>query len=60
MIEIKPKLKKIKCKECGKEFETNPKARFPRKYCDVCSKKRKKMWDDQWKVKFEDMEDDDD
>ena len=47
-----------KCGDCGTEFEVNPHARFPRKYCDKCSKKRKKMWDEQWKVKYEDMEDD--
>lgn len=47
-----------KCFDCKKEFEVNPRARFVRKYCDACSKKRKKMWDQQWKVKFEDLEDD--
>jgi hypothetical protein len=57
MIEIKPRLKKVKCFDCGKEFEVNSRARFPRKYCDACSKKRKKAWDNQWKVKFEDLED---
>jgi len=57
MIKIIPKPKKIKCLDCNKEFETNPNSRFPRKYCDTCSKKRKKMWDEQWKIKFEDIED---
>ncbi|MFH1802244.1 MAG: hypothetical protein ABH864_02210 [archaeon] len=57
MIEIKPKQKKVKCRDCKKEFLTNPKARFERKYCDACSKKRKKMWENQWKVKFEDLDD---
>lgn len=47
-----------KCKDCGKEFEVKARARFPRKYCDKCSKARKKMWDNQWKVKFEDLPDD--
>ena len=47
-----------KCLECGKEFEFNPHAKFKRKYCKNCSAKRKKMWDEQWKVKFEDLEDD--
>ena len=40
-----------------REFEYDPFARFKRKYCDKCSKKRKKMWENQWKVKFEDLED---
>lgn len=57
MIEIIPKPKKKKCFDCGKEFEVSPSARFPRKYCDECSKKRKKAWDNQWKIKFEDLED---
>lgn len=57
MIEIKPKPKKVKCKECGKEFEVSPRARFQRKYCKECGAKRKKMWDEQWKVKFEDLDD---
>ncbi len=46
-----------KCLECKTEFEVNPFARFPRKYCKKCSAKRKKMWDNQWKVKFEDLDD---
>lgn len=58
MIEIKPKPKKVKCKECGAEFEVSPRARFQRKYCKKCGEKRKKMWDEQWKVKFEDLDDD--
>ena len=51
-------IKKKKCPECGKEFEFDTMARFPRKYCKDCSAKRKKMWDDQWKVKFEDLDED--
>ena len=47
-----------KCKDCGKEFEVNPFAKYERKYCLECSKKRKKMWDEQWKVKFEDLTED--
>ena len=54
-----PTVKKKLCLECKKEFEVNPKARFARKYCKECSEKRKKMWDDQWKLKFEDFDDDD-
>lgn len=46
-----------KCLVCKKEFEVNPLARYERKYCLACSKKRKKAWDNQWKVKFEDLED---
>ncbi|MBU0906661.1 MAG: hypothetical protein KKD18_01940 [Nanoarchaeota archaeon] len=57
MIEITPKPKKKKCFDCGAGFMTNPRARFKRKYCDACSKKRKKAWDNQWKIKFEDLED---
>jgi Zn finger protein HypA/HybF involved in hydrogenase expression len=52
--------KKQICLECKKEFEVSPRARFKRKYCPECSEKRKKMWDDQWKLKIEDFDDDDD
>ena len=45
------------CFDCKKEFELNPRARFPRKYCNDCSAKRKKLWENQHTVKFEDLED---
>ena len=50
-------MKKQKCFDCKKEFEYNFNSRFPRKYCKECSQKRKKAWDNQWKVKFEDLDD---
>ena len=41
------------CADCKKnKFEVKPNARFVRKYCKECSEKRKKLWDEQWKVKF--------
>jgi hypothetical protein len=49
--------KKI-CLQCKTEFEVNPNARFERKYCPDCSKKRKKLWDEQWKIKYEDCDED--
>jgi rRNA maturation endonuclease Nob1 len=49
---------KKNCLDCKKEFEVKPKPRFERRYCDVCGKKRKKMWDNQWKLKIEDFDDD--
>lgn len=46
------------CADCKKnEFEVKPFAKYPRKYCKQCSEKRKKLWDNQWKVKFEDLDD---
>jgi len=33
------------CKDCGKEFETPKRSRYPRKYCDKCSKQRKKDYE---------------
>jgi len=46
------------CLACKKnKFEVNPSARYERKYCEKCSKERKKMWDNQWKIKFEDLPD---
>ena len=50
-------IKKIACRDCGKEFEAKV-SRFKRKYCDSCSKKRKKDYENLWKVKAEDCEDD--
>lgn len=50
-------MKKMKCYDCKKEFESTSNARFPRKYCPTCSAKKKKLWDNQWKVKFEDLDD---
>ncbi len=52
-------MKKKKCKDCGKEFEINPRARFPRKYCDKCSKRRKEEWEKIHTIKFEDCDDED-
>ncbi len=51
-------MKKKKCLECKEEFEVKPFARYERKYCLKCGAKRKKIWDEQWKVKFEDLPDD--
>jgi len=48
---------KKKCANCKIEFETKENSRFPRKYCDKCSKENKKAWDDQWMMKAEDMDD---
>lgn len=50
-------MKKVTCKDCGKEFETNVTSRFSRKYCDKCSKKRKEDYDNLYSVEFEDCED---
>ena len=46
-----------KCKECGKEFEAPEKSRYPRKYCDNCSKERKKAYEKIDEINFEDCED---
>jgi hypothetical protein len=40
----------IKCKDCGKEFVQKENARYKRKYCEKCSKKRKEDYDNLWKV----------
>ena len=49
-------LKKVKCKDCKKEFSVKPNVRFPRKYCDKCGKERKKAWENVHEIKFEDCE----
>ena len=49
--------KKIKCKDCSKEFEVPTKSRYARKYCDKCSKKRKKDYENLYTVEFDECED---
>jgi len=57
-IDEKNLKKKIqKCKSCGKDFEVSPRARFARKYCKECSEKRKKDYEDLWKVTADECED---
>jgi len=56
-IMIKPKPEMKKCKECGTEFEQSPKARYPRKFCDKCSKQRKKAYEELWKVTADECDD---
>jgi hypothetical protein len=51
-------IKKQKCLGCSTIIEVDTMARFKKKYCEKCRKKRKKLWDNQWKVKFEDLPDD--
>lgn len=46
--------KEMSCKECSKRFKYKPNPRYPRKYCDACSKERKKAWDNRHLMKFED------
>jgi len=48
--------KKKKCNDCGKEFEYI-KGKYDRKYCDKCSKQRKKDYENLHLVEFEDCED---
>lgn len=50
-------IKKIACKDCGKEFEIQKKGRYLRKYCDKCSLKRKEDYDNLYSVEFEDCDD---
>lgn len=51
---------KIKtCKDCKKEFEVKSmfNTRYPKQYCDKCSKKRKKAYESIHNIKFNDCED---
>ncbi len=50
-------MKKIECKDCGKEFEAKITSRYSRKYCDKCSKKRKSDYENLYSVKFEECDD---
>lgn len=56
-VDAKPKPKKVICKDCGKEFEQKVRSRYPRKYCDKCSAKRKKDYENLWKVTADECED---
>jgi hypothetical protein len=51
------KVKKRICRDCKKEFEQKATARFPRKYCDACSKKRKEDYENLWQVTADECED---
>lgn len=53
----KPKEKIVKCKDCGLEFTQKGTAKFKRKYCDKCSKKRKDDYANLWKVCANDCDD---
>tara|TARA_Y100000310_G_C20236515_1_gene602644 strand:+ start:316 stop:465 length:150 start_codon:yes stop_codon:yes gene_type:complete len=44
------------CKDCGKEFEFTP-GRYPRKYCDKCSKQRKKDYENIHTITVDQCED---
>lgn len=48
--------KVIKCKDCGKEFPKSENARYERKYCEKCSKKRKKDYDNLYKLTADDCD----
>lgn len=50
------KVKERICKDCGKKFEQKATARFPRKYCDKCSKKRKTDYENLWQVTADECE----
>ncbi len=50
-------IKKTKCKDCNKEFEFKTNGRYFRKFCDICSRKRKKDYENLYSVKFEDCDD---
>ena len=49
--------KTIKCGDCGTEFTFTVHPKYMRKYCDKCSKERKKAWENRHEMKFEDGED---
>jgi len=47
---------KKNCKDCGKEFEVSPNARYPRKYCDKCSAQRKKDYENISEITIDECE----
>jgi len=47
------------CRDCKKEFEVKSfNSKYPRKYCDKCSKQRKKDYENIYKINAKDCEDD--
>ena len=50
--------KEMKCRDCGKMFiNKKPTSRYTRKYCDKCSKQRKKDYENLYKVSAKDCDD---
>ena len=48
--------KQIKCKDCGKMFVNKKTTRYARKYCDKCSKQRKKDYENLYLVTADECE----
>jgi hypothetical protein len=46
------------CRDCKKQFEAKSNSRYPRKYCDKCSKERRKAYEDIHLVSASDCEED--
>jgi len=44
------------CKDCKKEFQFVKTSRYLRKYCDKCSKERKKAYEDIYLIGANDCE----
>ena len=44
------------CPDCGGKVVQPEKARYPRKYCQKCSDKRKKDWEDIHLISADDCE----
>lgn len=44
------------CRDCKKEFEAKSNSRYPRRYCDKCSKERKKAYESIHLIKAGDCE----
>lgn len=49
--------KTIACKDCKKEFVVSTNSRYPRKYCDKCSKERKKAYENISDITVDECED---
>jgi len=50
-------VKKVKCRDCGKIFEPPTKGRYARKYCNKCSKQRKKDYENLYTVTVDQCDD---
>jgi len=47
----------MECKECGKEFRASKNSKYKRKYCNKCSKQRKKDYQNIHLVTVDECED---
>jgi Zn finger protein HypA/HybF involved in hydrogenase expression len=59
LFKMETEMKEIKCKDCGKKFQAKKNSKYARKYCDKCSKQRKKDYENLYMVTADECEEED-